>query len=1402
MRLNLAFALSLLLIPLRVTVGSPVLPTDCSDAATTKKDVMVTSVFVDTYGLDITQSAVVATSDGGAVFAFRRTEKYSPRVVKVDSEGRFEWYSEHRVTLGDSTSARYFPYAAVQDPDGASVYVAGYSTILSSYTGFIIKYRMTDGSCLGSNTIVLESNTKIFALLIDSAGDLVFGGYCYRSTDSTIYASVGIINKSALTVASGTLASVPLKNVYIYKLIEDPAGSYVYAGRATQDNSLRLGRLSKSAWTQTWDFSTTIVCSAVGTLILSGSGAYSVLCDSTYYVVTSPTSVSAGVTLAGSSTVVSLQEPGMTMVLGSDSSRYSFAYYFNTGTTCVYKQGETAKHYPFMFLAASRHPSYNYVWTAGYSVLSEFYGFVAKVQQVTPLSCTGAQFSYLNKGCYDTTAANCYYLCSSCMISNDMNACYTPDSAAHQSLTQMYAGRCIDSGTHYDSTMGACWPISQSSDCHKLCGGECVAVSDNTRCAHHCISHKLEPNLDDSRLYQNTCRCKLGTEYNGVSGKCETVTGCHASCGSEGCVAPGDSAKCVDCAVGTTKNYIAGAEYVACCGANTIYTSGVCASCHMYCSGCLVQNNRNQCNACSTSIANLQGTGGSPVTCSCISGTFYDTASGNCVYTSGCHSLCLNGKCTVQSSNAACTGCVSSATATLVSPGVYQCTCPSGTLNDNTHCLPILTSGCDPLCASGCIVANDPLQCVDCIVGSNKHIISSKPYVGCCPLNTVYTWSACVACHVYCNGCGVPALNNYCLDCKSLPNMAKSAGSPYKCECITGTQYDSVAKACIYISGCHPLCLSGKCVAMGDSAACLACDPTAASTLVSAGVYSCTCPAGTTYYGATCLTIFHANCNLLCDSAGCIAPLDQYKCLSCVAGASTHIVPGSLSVCCARNTIYVGGACNPCHKLCDGCSLPNDGAACLDCKSGSNIAKTAGSPDFTCACSSTTAYDPDSSQCVYHSRCHPLCAGMCTVQGDQSACVSACVSGAGSRSTAVAGVISCTCDVGSVFNGAVCVPTFQSGCHPLCGPSGCTALNDPTKCLDCSVQPNVVSSSTGTGTIVTRDCGCAAGTHYIPEKSICAYSSDCSPHCDLCFSPHNASACVGCAKSINPVFGLDQTLVICECPAGTIYHNELCAPVMNETCHPLCGPAGCIESGSQAMCVSSCSSSAVSTAESGDIVSCVCAKGTRLNSRAGCVLDVACDPLCANCLDRDTCSACPQEGEGMVLSDGKCICAVSEGYIMVQDQGAYSCMQKTTTASTVAQYTGYVLPRLFIAQNRSTVVTAIMASAVVFPGGGCNLLLTLLIMVASLWKYMSLAQELLLLSVINIRFVSPDLISIFQGGSFANFNLLSPVMSLLPAEYRGEVGYNALQDSSQYHPYIFPVLCVCPKPISSRIFLS
>ncbi len=96
-----------------------------------------------------------------------------------------------------------------------------------------------------------------------------------------------------------------------------------------------------------------------------------------------------------------------------------------------------------------------------------------------------------------------------------------------------------------------------------------------------------------------------------------------------------------------------------------------------------------------------------------------------------------------------------------------------------------------------------------------------------------------------------------------------------------------------------------------------------------------------------------------------------------------------------------------------------------------------------------------------------------------------------------------------------------------------------------------------------------------------------------------------------------------------------------------------------------------------------------------------------------------------------------------------------------------------------------MASSALMPGCGCIVLHFTQFDIAALWKFLSLAQELILLAVINAPYVSSNMISLYQGCGFVNFNYFDSFLSLLPADFKGEEGYNALDDNSQYHPYIF-----------------
>ncbi len=92
-------------------------------------------------------------------------------------------------------------------------------------------------------------------------------------------------------------------------------------------------------------------------------------------------------------------------------------------------------------------------------------------------------------------------------------------------------------------------------------------------------------------------------------------------------------------------------------------------------------------------------------------------------------------------------------------------------------------------------------------------------------------------------------------------------------------------------------------------------------------------------------------------------------------------------------------------------------------------------------------------------------------------------------------------------------------------------------------------------------------------------------------------------------------------------------------------------------------------------------------------------------------------------------------------------------------------------------------------------------MIAALWKFLGPAQELQLLAIVNAKYVSNTLVAVFEGSAFLNFNVFSFLFSLLPPEYQGQVGYNALMDNAQYHPNIFPIFLSVALTRSYRDFL-
>ncbi len=63
-----------------------------------------------------------------------------------------------------------------------------------------------------------------------------------------------------------------------------------------------------------------------------------------------------------------------------------------------------------------------------------------------------------------------------------------------------------------------------------------------------------------------------------------------------------------------------------------------------------------------------------------------------------------------------------------------------------------------------------------------------------------------------------------------------------------------------------------------------------------------------------------------------------------------------------------------------------------------------------------------------------------------------------------------------------------------------------------------------------------------------------------------------------------------------------------------------------------------------------------------------------------------------------------------------------------------------------------------------------------------MAQEMMLLSLVNTNMISQDLVLAFEGGNFFNFGFFDLPFVWLRGEYQGEVGYNALDNNFQNHP--------------------
>ncbi len=790
------------------------------------RPISVVEVFVDTYfAADGTTVPVLATSDGGAVFSVSTNN--SLRTIKVDSSGGFEWVCHRKVSSDSPGLSTYYPKAIVEDTTDLSnvyVYVGG---DINSTKGFVIKYRRDKGTYVYSKIFYTTSVEKhVNSLLVDSSGNLVLAGSYVQSSGSLGWFAK--IDKSTLASTEYTTntysatSDTSISRLRFLRVLDgsDVSDIYLLAGTISNADSTHVypwfGAMSKSTQALLWK--NNLTSGELIEAVRATTEKYAVLTydekEGTYcYSVgdissgASPTAFSQGNSDVYSTFALGEDEKTAIVIGFNYSSNRSAAFLYDASMNAIYDQDTTSEHPMIHLLASSRHASYtNIVWAAGYAGNLTGISLIVKLepQANTVASCGDGCTNYLDKGCYQSTTSGCSALCTSCLIVGDSDACVASSEEADPFATALFAARCNVSGQAYNSTAELCQNVMVSSSCHPLCGGECLAPSDNTKCAGHCVNSVFEPYIDDSALVSsNTCKCRIGTVYNSATSACELVTDCSALCGAGGCGKSNDSTACVDCIASSGTVSVTGSEYVECkCMFNTVLYDGECQTCSEFCDGCTLPADSTRCLKCNSTITNVQQSGkSSPYTCACPEDvSYYDTsvlAGGICIYTSNCNALCP-GECLSQNSASACIGgCQSWITSPVYDSRNFTatCACTNGTVyNNGTTCVLNSTANCHPLCGESCTAENDPSKCVSaCVSASNVLTTSVEGEIVACSctadahLTAQYECALNITCDALCENC----LNSdTCLTCPEEEGTVLVDG---RCVCAVSQGYVIVA---------------------------------------------------------------------------------------------------------------------------------------------------------------------------------------------------------------------------------------------------------------------------------------------------------------------------------------------------------------------------------------------------------------------------------------------------------------------------------------------------------------------------------------------------------------------------------------------------------------------------------
>jgi len=810
------------------------------------------------------------------------------------------------------------------------------------------------------------------------------------------------------------------------------------------------------------------------------------------------------------------------------------------------------------------------------------YDTVVKTGTAAPYTCSCATDTFQH-GSVCAYHADCHKLCNGqCVIKDDATTCLGCSGAAHvgsKSYAPLYECYCKDS-TVYDAS-GMC---VFNTECYALCNGRCSVKNDNTKCVAcanidnilvtdqapmkqcDCTNGAtLEGNLcifssgcydlcngkctiiGDSKKCVNCatgthigkiangpyfeCKCIDGSKL--IGGKCIFDTGCHSLCNGF-CTEQNDNTKCLDCAgyphIGKTA---VGSTYECKCIDSTIYYGGYCVyntGCYALCNGyCSTQNDFNSCLGCS-SWPNIDQSGTAPIIrCTCAGTSFLQGKL--CVFNSACHNLC-DGICTTQNDNNKCIDCSQNPNIVKIGTGpIFKCSCSGGTAYNNGLC--VYNFGCHQLCDTYCTELGDNTKCIDCINIPNLNIIPNGIIKTCsCKLPAILHNGKCVfntGCHELCNGyCSEQADNSKCEDCANAKFITKTAnGLFFKCLCDREGYPPN--KACVFESGCHPLCNAG-CRFPWSNTECIDCVsiPHIVKDWQYSDTYNCHCDELSTYIEpGHCF--LNNGCHPLCGNGKCLNANDPRNCTECHQNATWEKISDGIYECkCPPNSQFNGKECvtiltENCHPLCgNGCIEPHNPTKCIGCIDLPNILikTTPKVMGWTCSCAENTTLIQN--KCVFTTGCSSYCKN-CYSQNNQSACFECANNSVMLEMNGFYKTCVCLNQTMELINGK-CQEIYTEKCHGLCD-SKCISHFDNTKCLKCKKSDLVISTQSSD----LFNCTCKNGTRYNDDGG-----SDCVPDlfCDpLCFNCTDKNKCSICKQKDGILLKNGQ----CICQAGKVY---------------------------------------------------------------------------------------------------------------------------------------------------------------------------------------------------------------------------------------------------------------------------